>query len=178
MSRSWCLASYESTIDALLMMMKMRIYRLEGLLTSSLACLMLVFAIGLQGCAGRQAKEPSTGGGKESSDTIPDKGRLDSPADSACSENCETRKGTSLQEGLAPASACPYSSGFSYPGFHNAWGGSSSSALDMELFGPGGTVVFRNPSFPLGDVPMRKQESPSSFSDRGSLQNEQDRQGH
>ena len=37
----------------------------------------------------------------------------------------------------------------------------------MELFGPGGTVVFRNPSFPLGDVPMRKQESPSSFSDRG-----------
>ena len=43
---------------------------------------------------------------------------------------------------------------------HNAWGG-SNAGLDMEAFGPSGTVVFRNPSFPLGDVPLRKQE-PSS----------------
>ena len=35
---------------------------------------------------------------------------------------------------------------------HNAWGG-SNAGLDMEAFGPSGTVVFRNHAFPLGDTP-------------------------
>ena len=42
---------------------------------------------------------------------------------------------------------------------HNAWGG-SNTGLDMEAFGPSGTVVFRNHAFPLGDTPKEEAKAP------------------
>lgn len=42
---------------------------------------------------------------------------------------------------------------------HNAWGG-SNAGLDMEAFGPSGTVVFRNHAFPLGDTPKEEAKAP------------------
>ena len=36
---------------------------------------------------------------------------------------------------------------------HNAWGG-SNAGLDMEAFGPSGTVVFRNHAFPSTGEPL------------------------
>ena len=174
--------------------MKAKGYKMGGFLRSFLACLMLVFVMGLQGCGGKQAGESPSGGGRGTSGSsgmaaasarmgtaagasaapagFPDTARLASSPSSALPGP--------VPSGSSPAGTAPARPQPPYPslGRHNAWGGSSASGLDMEVFGPGGTVVFRNPSFPLGDVPMRKQESPSSFSDRGSLQNEQDRQGH
>ena len=158
--------------------MKAKGYKMGGFLRSFLACLMLVFVMGLQGCGGKQAGESPSGGGRGTSGAsaapagFPDTARLASSPSSALPGP--------VPSGSSPAGTAPARPQPPYPslGRHNVWGGSSASGLDMEVFGPGGTVVFRNPSFPLGDVPMRKQESPGSLSDRGSLQNEQDRQGH
>ena len=44
---------------------------------------------------------------------------------------------------------------------HNAWGG-SNTGLDMEVFGPGGTVVFRSHAYPLGDTPKEATEKPAT----------------
>lgn len=157
--------------------MKAKGYKMGGFLRSFLACLMLVFVMGLQGCGGKQAGESPSGGGRGTSGSsgmaaasarvgtaagtsaapagFPDTARL---ASSPSSAHPGPVPSGSSPVGTAPARPQP-----PYPslGRHNAWGGSSASGLDMEVFGPGGTVVFRNPSFPLGDVPLRKQE-PSS----------------
>ena len=158
--------------------MKAKGYKMGGFLRSFLACLMLVFVMGLQGCGGKQAGESPSGGGRGTSGSsgmaaasarvgtaagasaapagFPDTARLASSPSSALPGPVPSG---SSPVGTAPARPQP-----PYPslGRHNAWGGSSASGLDMEVFGPGGTVVFRNPSFPLGDVPLRKQESSST----------------
>ena len=154
--------------------MKAKGYGTEGFLTSFLACLMLVFACGLQGCEGKGAGKSSSGGGgvqpvsysRQETSSMPARdGEAGSPAASSGASDPEARLPFPGRRPFfpvpdrEPASASetpriPPAGG--HPGHGNAWGGSAASGLDMELFGPGGTVVFRNPAFPLGDVPMHK----------------------
>lgn len=135
---------------------------------------MLVFACGLQGCEGKGAGKSSSGGGgvqpvsysRQETSSMPARdGEAGSPAASSGASDPEARLPFPGRRPFfpvpdrEPASASetpriPPAGG--HPGHGNAWGGSAASGLDMELFGPGGTVVFRNPAFPLGDVPMHK----------------------
>lgn len=104
-----------------------------------LAGLMLLFTCGLQGCKNSQSESPcrasrvvSPSGEEGSAEPL--------PASPASNESFPVN----------PPSMLPP---------HNAWGG-SNAGLDMEAFGPSGTVVFRNHAFPLGDTPKEEAKAP------------------
>lgn len=105
-----------------------------------LAGLMLLFTCGLQGCKNSQSESPSRAS------------RVVSPSgEEGAAEPLPASPTGSEPFPVNPPSMLPP---------HNAWGG-STTGLDMEVFGPGGTVVFRSHAYPFGERMERKNQKPS-----------------
>ena len=118
-----------------------------------LAGLMLLFTCGLQGC-----KNSAVAGGSG----------LDALSASAAGSEAAAPQESPHPDGEGfPGSSPARPSGApilappsSMMPSHNAWGG-SNTGLDMEVFGPGGTVVFRSHAYPFGERMERKNQKPS-----------------
>lgn len=144
-----------------------------------LAGLMLLFTCGLQGCKNSQSESPSRASrvvspsGEEGSaeplnPAVAGGSGLDAPSASAAGSEAAAPQESPHPDGEGfPGSSPARPSGApilappsSMMPSHNAWGG-SNTGLDMEVFGPGGTVVFRSHAYPFGERMERKNQKPS-----------------
>ncbi len=144
-----------------------------------LAGLMLLFTCGLQGCKNSQSESPSRASRVVSPSGEEGSAEPLNPAVAGGSGLDALSASAAGSEAAAPQES-PHPDGEGFPGSsparpsgapilappssmmpsHNAWGG-SNTGLDMEVFGPGGTVVFRSHAYPFGERMERKNQKPS-----------------
>lgn len=144
-----------------------------------LAGLMLLFTCGLQGCKNSQSESPSRASRVVSPSGEEGAAEPLNPAVAGGSGLDALSASAAGSEAAAPQES-PHPDGEGFPGSsparpsgapilappssmmpsHNAWGG-SNTGLDMEVFGPGGTVVFRSHAYPFGERMERKNQKPS-----------------